>query len=457
MNLDKKFIWGLSILIILIFRVANSEVDDDVKDALVQFMGKLTSGNAPRVQNWGWNASSDPCRDKWVGADCGTSSDSVRRIILDGVNLAGSLDFSSLCTVKSLVYLSLLDNEIGGNLEEAISNCKRLTHLFLGGNQISGSLPDSLSQLSNLKRFNISNNNFSGKLPDMARISGLLTFLVENNQLNGTLPELDFSNLEEYNVSNNNFSGPVPDTGNNFGVDSVLGNPELCGKPLPNACPSPPPSAKKSKNSSADRFLIFSGYIFLGLILLLLVAWKVIGRNKSKKTKTGEGNVPKQVAQDSKRNKSTSSTSSAVKSSGTRSEYSVTSGDSGMNTTSLMVLTSPVVNGLKFEDLLRAPAELLGRGKYGSLYKVSLENGVVLAVKRLKDWHISNEEFKRRMQKVDQAKHPNVLSPVAYYCSKQEKLLVYPYQPDGSLFKLLHGMYLARIHEIKILVQIDCL
>jgi hypothetical protein len=31
------------------------------------------------------------------------------------------------------------------------------------------------------------------------------------------------------------------------------------------------------------------------------------------------------------------------------------------------------------------------------------------------------------------------LPPVAFYCSKQEKLLVYEYQQNGSLFKLLHG------------------
>ncbi|KAK3225259.1 hypothetical protein Dsin_005121 [Dipteronia sinensis] len=441
--MDRNSIWVLPILMfLLLFRVANSVVEDDVKEALVQFMEKLSSGNALRGQNWGWNTSSDPCKDKWAGVSCDTSLQSVRKITLDGFNLTGSLDASSVCSVKSLVVLSLNDNDIGGNLEEEISDCKHLTHFYLSANQFSGNLPDSLSQLSNLKRMVISNNNFSGKLPDLARISGLLTFFAENNQLSGSIPEFDFSNLLEFNVSNNNFSGPVPDVKGKVGVESVSGNPGLCGKPLSNACPPPPPSSeKKSKHSSNDRFLIFSGYIILALLVLLLVAWKVFGKNKAKNKKTGDLEK-KQMAREveTRRNTPTSGTSSGIK--GTRenkSEYSLSSVESGMNASSLVVLTSPVVTGLKFEDLLQAPAELLGRGKYGSLYMVTLDNGVVLAVKRMKDWGISSEDFKRRMKKVDQVKHPNVLSPLAYYCSNQEKLLVYPYQPNGSLFKFLHG------------------
>jgi hypothetical protein len=68
-----------------------------------------------------------------------------------------------------------------------------------------------------------------------------------------------------------------------------------------------------------------------------------------------------------------------------------------------------------------------------------LDNATILALKRIKDSGISAEDFKIRIQRIDQVKHPRVLPPVAFYCSKQEKLLVYEYQQNGSLFKLLHG------------------
>ncbi|KAK9926924.1 hypothetical protein M0R45_024132 [Rubus argutus] len=128
------------------------------------------------------------------------------------------------------------------------------------------------------------------------------------------------------------------------------------------------------------------------------------------------------------------------------SEYSLTSVETGM-VPPLVVLTSPLLRGLTFEELLRAPAELLGRGKHGSLYKVMLDGGVNLVVKRIRNCGISSDNFKTRMKKIDQVKCHNVLPAVAFYCSRQEKLLVYEYQPNGNLFKLLHGSPTSQIFD----------
>lgn len=64
-------------------------------------------------------------------------------------------------------------------------------------------------------------------------------------------------------------------------------------------------------------------------------------------------------------------------------------------------------------------------------------------------------DFKKRMQRIDQVKHPKVLPVVAYYCSKQEKLLVYEFQQNGSLLGLLHGKFVSlllyfRNHKLSI-------
>ncbi|XP_027124887.2 probable inactive receptor kinase At2g26730 [Coffea arabica] len=415
---------------LLLVKVSAETVE--VRQALVQFLDNIYPANAGRDASWGWNLSSDPCDARWKGVDCrGTSS--VRKIVLNEINLTGILDASSLCVTRSLAVLSLNDNNVFGNLPEEISNCSRLTHLYLSGNNFTGNLPKSLSRLNNLKRIDISNNRFSGALPDLSRISGLLSFLAENNQLSGEIPDFDFSNLAKFNVSYNNFSGPVPNEDGHFGPSSFLGNPELCGQPLSIACPTPPPvpapTPAKKKHSSSKQYLIYSGYAILALIIIFLVGCKVFKRKKH--------GAKNSMAAENESSKPSSTSSDSKIREGSRSEFSIMS-PATRKSSSLVVLSSPMVNGMQFEDLLRAPAELVGRGKHGTLYKVALNNSVTLAVKRIKDWEISRDDFKKRMQKINEVKHANVLPIVAYYCSEQEKLLVYEFQQDGSLFRLLN-------------------
>ncbi|KAF5476849.1 hypothetical protein F2P56_003541 [Juglans regia] len=368
--MDRIPIWVLLILIFLISPMAVSE-EGEVKQALVQFMENLSPEN-----NWGWNLTSDPCNDKWVGVTC--LQNSVWRIVLEGLNLTGILNASSICMVKSLTVLSLKNNQIHGLIPGEIGKCKTLTGLYLSGNRFSGGLPDSLSQLGNLKRLDISDNNLSGELPDLPRISGLLTFLAQNNHLSGKIPNFDFYILKEFNLSNNNFSGPIPNLQDRFSAD------------------------------------IFS-------------------EEKLDVAKKG-------VAGDSNGNKP-SETSNELKFGLSTSEYSMTSVESSTATSTLVILTNPSMRELRFEDLLSAPAELLGRGKHGSLYKVMLNSGDNLAVKRINNLELSEEDFRRRMQKINLVRHPHVLPPVAFYCTKQERLMVYEYQPNGSLFQLLHGSH----------------
>ncbi|KZV36144.1 putative inactive receptor kinase [Dorcoceras hygrometricum] len=188
---------------------------------------------------------------------------------------------------------------------------------------------------------------------------------------------------------------------------------------------------------STNQILMFSGYFLIGLALLLIVLLWLYKRSKKKEEKIDADN--KVVAIDESTIKPSFSTEELKAGGVSKTDISHASTETGMVSSSLIVLTSPEVNGLKFEDLLKALAELLGRGSHGSVYKVMCgPQGTSLAVKRIKNWDISSIEFKQRMRRLNQVKHPHVLPPLAFYSSRQEKLLVYEYQQHGSLFRLIH-------------------
>ena len=414
----------------------------ETRNSLISFLTKLSNNNGQPDLILGWNSTLDPCKDSWPRVACDRRNTSVTKLFLDGLNLNGTLDATSLCGTRlaaSLYLLSLAGNNIGGGIPAEISKCKQLTYIYVRGNQFSGNLPSSFPMLGNLKRLDISNNKFSGNLPEVSRISGLTMFLAQNNQLSGEIPKFDFSNLVQFDVSNNNFSGLIPDGGSRFHTSSFLGNPGLRGDPLLQKCVSLEETVEnESKGVSKNQILMYSGYAALALVFLMFIIFKVCKRKKREERVEAANKV---ASIDDSMISKHNAASSEDKSSVSRSEYMEISAESQQVSTSLIVLESPVVNGLKVEDLLSAPAELLGRGKHGTLYKVMFENGIVLAVKRIKDWAISSTEFKQRMQRMGQVKHPNVMPALAFYCSTYEKLLVYEYQPNGSPFGLLHGKY----------------
>lgn len=95
----------------------------------------------------------------------------------------------------------------------------------------------------------------------------------------------------------------------------------------------------------------------------------------------------------------------------------------------------------ELEDLLRASAEMLGKGSLGTVYKAVLDDGSTVAVKRLKDANpCGRKEFEQYMDVIGKLKHGNVVRFRAYYYAREKKLLVYDYMPNGCLHSLLHGM-----------------
>ncbi|XP_073141917.1 probable inactive receptor kinase At3g08680 isoform X2 [Henckelia pumila] len=97
------------------------------------------------------------------------------------------------------------------------------------------------------------------------------------------------------------------------------------------------------------------------------------------------------------------------------------------------------------EDVLRASSKLLGRGTFGSVYAASMDNGISIAVKRLKLLSILEQDFKKHMEIVGEIRHENVVPLRAYLSSKDEKLMLYDYYYKGSVSALLHDRGLSPV------------
>lgn len=94
------------------------------------------------------------------------------------------------------------------------------------------------------------------------------------------------------------------------------------------------------------------------------------------------------------------------------------------------------------QDLLRAGAEVLGSGSFGSSYKAILLSGPAVVVKRFRQLNnMGREQFYDHVRKLGRLSHPNLLPLVAFYFTKEEKLLISDFVENGSLASHLHGMF----------------
>ncbi|KAI3982943.1 hypothetical protein MKX01_010426 [Papaver californicum] len=397
-----------------------------------------------------WRKGSDFC--KWQGIrEC--TNGRVTKLVLEHLNLSGTLDEKSLNQLDQLRVLSFKENSISGEIPN-LSGLTNLKSLYLNDNQFMGHFPSSISDLHRLKIIVLSGNLLSGEIPvSLLKLRRLYILYLQDNQLTGEVPALNQPTLRFLNVSNNQLSGEIPLNAVlvRFNSTSFLNNVNLCGKQINVVCsnasitPNGAPftiSKSYSKHVNKKLILFIVGSI-LGLILMLIclvILWKVWKSRKSKKSREGSREV---------RSKGEVGTEGGVVVGGGMGGEGSEIGGSKQGGFSWENegLGSLVFCGAgdqqmsySLEDLLKASAETLGRGTLGSTYKAVMESGFIVTVKRLKDSRYPRlKDFRRQMDVLGRLRHPNLVPVRAYFQAKEERLLVYDYFPNGSLFSLIHG------------------
>lgn len=97
------------------------------------------------------------------------------------------------------------------------------------------------------------------------------------------------------------------------------------------------------------------------------------------------------------------------------------------------------------------PKNILGQGGYGVVYKGCLPNRSVIAVKRLKDPNFTGEvQFQTEVEMIGLALHRNLLRLYGFCMTPDERLLVYPYMPNGSVADRLRGLFFLWLKRIVI-------
>uniref|UniRef100_F6H2V7 non-specific serine/threonine protein kinase n=1 Tax=Vitis vinifera TaxID=29760 RepID=F6H2V7_VITVI len=432
----KETTWLLSLLLMLLCIMVSADTPEST--ILVKFKASLFNASALRD----WNESSDPCSDGngWTGVKCFEGK--VWTLQLENMGLAGQIDIESLKELQMLRTISIMGNSFGGPMP-AFKRLAALKSLYLSNNRFSGELPhDAFAHMNWLKKVHLAQNEFTGKIPkSLAKLPRLLEVLLENNNFEGKIPKFPQNELQMVNMSNNALEGRIPASLSKMDRSSFIGNlwSSLCsalsyiyisstqlfaaqdvviGFDL-----SFSPCKESKKPSILIIALVVGGVVVLAAIIAAVF---LICRQKGKASKLGQpssAKAHKEAAVYEAEHKEVGSTGVYKK------------GEQGQ-----LYFVRNDRERFELQDLLRASAEVLGSGSFGSSYKAVLLSGPAMVVKRFKQMNrLGSGDFHEHMRRLGRLSHPNLLSLVAFYYKKEEKLLVSDFVPNGSLASHLHS------------------
>ncbi|KAA3487834.1 protein NSP-INTERACTING KINASE 2-like [Gossypium australe] len=254
--------------------------------------------------------------------------------------------------------------------------------------------------------------NLSGTLaPTIGNLTNLQLVRLNNNSLSGTIPSslANMTRLSFLDLSFNNLSGPLP--GLLAKTFNIVGNPLICDAGAEQGCsrtrPMPMPfSLNNSQNSQpsgrlkghkiALAFGSSLGCICLFVLGFGFVLWWRQRHNQQIFFDVNEQHREEICLGNLKR----------------------------FHFKELQVATNNF-----------SSKNVVGKGGFGNVYKGYLQDGTVVAVKRLKDGNAIGGEiqFQTEVEMISLAVHRNLLRLYGFCMTATERLLVYPYMSNGSV------------------------
>ncbi|CAN4084838.1 unnamed protein product [Withania somnifera] len=349
-----------------------------------------------------WKADVPPCinennKPKWNYIFC--EHGKVMGLNLKNLGLSGTIDLDILKELPGLRTISVVNNKFEGSLPP-FNVLPSLKSIYFTANKFCGPIDGKIFVgMNSLKKLHLANNGFTGQLPSIF----------------GELPHLG-----ELNIQNNINDG-------------------LCGSPLPKPCKVDEQKIQASSSSFSSSSLSslyrldIAFVVVVVVVVISIIIIVVIGhRKKTLEQKVVPGG-----------------------SSSKQGQYVVShdrltnDGDRAEVAGQKLLFLKDDIEKFDLPDLLKASAEVLGSGVFGSTYKAALGTGPIMVVKRFGHMNkVSKEDFHEHMRRLGRLSHKNLLLVLAFYYRKEEKLLVFEYVNNVSLAVYLHGNRKSRGNQI---------
>ncbi|CAI0454413.1 unnamed protein product [Linum tenue] len=267
---------------------------------------------------------------------------------------------------------------------------------------LSGTLSPSIANLTNLQIVLLQNNNITGPIPaEIGKLSKLHTLDLSNNLFTGSVPSsLGHLRSLQYIIVGNPLICPTGSEPECFGTTLMPMSMDLNNT-------EHPPSQRPKSHKIAVAFGSSVGAISLIIMVFGMFLW---WRQRL--------NPPMFFDVDD------------------RLHEEVSLGNLKLfQFRELQIATGNFSN-----------KNILGKGGFGHVYKGTLHDGTIVAVKRLKDGSTVGGEiqFQTEVEMISLAVHRNLLRLYGCCITPSERLLVYPYMSNGSVASRLKGKILGK-------------
>jgi LRR receptor-like serine/threonine-protein kinase FLS2 len=347
----------------------------------------------------------------------------LRYLYFDDNKFSSTLPLS-LWELRDILEIDISSNAFHGSIPVEIQNLRALIAMDLSSNQFSGNIPTTLGGLQMLQNLSLGSNKLQGSIPNsFGSLLSLEILDLSNNMLSGVIPEslVNLTSLTSFNVSFNELQGRIPTEGpfKNFSAQSYVGNYGLCGSTYLNvsSCRQSSHHERKSTIVLVLKFVLPAIAATILIVLLIIV----VMRRRHLKRKTDSPNNGESLL--------------------TKVTWRMVSYHELFNAT----------NGFN-DDML------LGVGSFGSVYKGSLSDGMIFAVKvfKLQPEDRVLTSFEVECEVMRNIRHRNLVQIITACYGMEFQALVLQFMSNGSLDKWLHSdnHYLDMKQRIDIMIDV---